>query len=151
MANEYQWVRNEREQLLAKLQHLSDSEFNYNFGFGGGSIKAVLLKIASAYHSSFGQSDTPHLHHSGVQDYKNSLSALNFDDVLESFNQVNRLMDSEQDHYETIQKNIVNEFRQLGQIDVMLHLLENSDYPVASRTAKREKVTERRNMRITRL
>ncbi|TDM05258.1 hypothetical protein [Macrococcus lamae] len=151
MTNEYLWVRNEREQLLSKLQHLSESEFNYNFGFSQGSIKSTLLSIAHAYQEQFEQTDYQNLHDSSLKDYKKHLDTLNFDDVVEYFNRVNNVFASKSTNNEKDQKNIVNEFRHLGQIDIMLHLIENSDHPLINRTGRREKVTERQNMRITRL
>lgn len=151
MANEYQWVKGEREQLLAKLQYLSDSELNYNFGFGHGTIKATLLAVANEYHESFGRNDNHNLHDSSLSDYQNHLSTLNFNDVVQYFKHVDSLAENQQTHYEDMQKCISNEFRHIGQIDMMLHLIDNSDRPLAERTGIREKVTERQNMRITRL
>lgn len=145
MAIDYNWIKNERQQVLNQVRNLSDSEFAFNFGFGEGSIKQSLLAIANQYRqltnddSEFGSS---------LKNYRDNEQKLNFNDVNHYFNHVDEHVDF---NHADMNQAIAEEFRRLGHIDTMLHIIDQQDHPIAERTNSRKKVTERLNMTITRL
>lgn len=145
MAIDYNWVKSERQQVLDKVKNLSESEFAFNFGFGEGSIKKSLLAIANLYQPSLSNKDG---FASSLENYRDNEQTLNFADVEHYFNAIDAHVDA--DHPSTAQS-IGEEFRRLGHIDTMLHIIDQEDHRIAERTSSRQKVTERLNMTITRL
>ncbi|ULG70917.1 hypothetical protein [Macrococcus brunensis] len=145
MTIDYNWVKTERQQVLDKVKNLSDSEFAFNFGFGEGSIKKSLLAIANLYQPSLNSTNG---FTSSLENYKDNEQTLNFTDVQNYFNDIDAHVNPE---HHSIAQSIAEEFRRLGHIDTMLHIIDQDDHRIAERTNSRQKVTERLNMTITRL
>ncbi|TDM04167.1 hypothetical protein [Macrococcus carouselicus] len=145
MTIDYNWVKAERQQILKQINNLSESEFAFNFGFGEGSIKHTLLAVAEKYRPFLKKNNG---FTSSLENYRDNDHKISFDDVLDYFRQIDNQIDTS---HQDINQSIAEEFRHIGHIDTMLHMIDQKDHRIAERTNSRKKVTERLNMTITRL
>ncbi|GGB06458.1 hypothetical protein ERX37_03135 [Macrococcus hajekii] len=145
MTIDYNWVKNERQNVLAQISNLSESEFSYNFGFGEGSIKRSLLAIADGYRPLLKENKG---FSASLENFRENEHTLSLEDVKQYFHQIDDHINS---RGHNIDESIAQEFRRLGHIDIMLHIIDQEDHRIAERTNSRKKVTERLNMTITRL
>lgn len=119
----HQSIVEERTILFNRLQKLSESELQFDFGFGHRSIKNTLIETLKGY---------------------DNVSTSSLQTLTDLKNAFESLPTTETNH-----QALHNEYRNMGQLDCMLHLV--NEQSKNELVAGRQKVTERINFKSTRL